>query len=66
MSDANRITAEYLMRPLEQSWQEQEDAADMARELNRMRRPDRTSPLEAVAGFAVVALFFVLIFWGIA
>jgi len=28
--------------------------------------PDRTSPLEAVAGFAVVGLVFVLIFWGIA
>jgi hypothetical protein len=63
--DAERITAEYLMRPLEQSWQEQEDAADMARELNRKRRPDRVSPLEAVAGFAVVALVFVLIFWGL-
>lgn len=28
--------------------------------------PDRTSPLEAVAGFAVLGLVFVLIFWGIA
>jgi hypothetical protein len=65
MNRAKELTAEYLMRPLEQSWQEQEDAADMARELNRMRRPDRVSPLEAVAGFAVVALVFVLIFWGL-
>ena len=28
--------------------------------------PDRVSPLEAVAGFAVVGLVFVLFFWGIA
>jgi len=27
--------------------------------------PDRVSPLEAVAGFAVVGLVFVLIFWGL-
>lgn len=66
MTDADELSAEYLMRRLEQSWKEQEDAADMTRELNRKRRPDRVSPLEAVAGFAVVALVFVLIFWGIA
>jgi hypothetical protein len=27
--------------------------------------PDRVSPLEAVAGFAVLGLVFVLIFWGL-
>jgi hypothetical protein len=62
---AERITAEYLMRRLEQSWQDREGAADMARELNRKRRPDRVSPLEAFAGFAVLGLVFVLIFWGV-
>jgi hypothetical protein len=61
--NVERITAEYLMRRLEQSWQEQEDAADMVRELNRKRCPDRVSPLEAIAGFAVLAL--VAIIWAV-
>jgi hypothetical protein len=59
MSDAERITAEYLMRKIE--------AEPLPRFISRepiTDRPDRVSPLEAVAGFAVVALFFVLIFWG--
>jgi hypothetical protein len=61
MSEAERITAEYLMRKIE--------AEPLPSFLNSppvQDGPDRTSPLEAVAGFAVVALFFVLIFWGIA
>lgn len=59
MSRTDELAAEYLMRPLE----------DPPRFLNSppvQDGPDRVSPLEAVAGFAVVALVFVLIFWGIA
>jgi hypothetical protein len=58
--NAERITAEYLMRKIE--------AEPLPRFLNSPRLedgPDRVSPLEAVAGFAVVALVFVLIFWGL-
>ena len=58
MNRADQIAAEYLMRPLE----------DQSRFLNSppvQDGPDRTSPLEAVAGFAVLGLVFVLIFWGV-
>jgi hypothetical protein len=59
--NAERITAEYLMRKIE--------AEPLPRFLNSppvQDGPDRVSPLEAVAGFAVLGLVFVLIFWGIA
>jgi len=58
--EAERITAEYLMRKIE--------AEPLPSFLNSPRLedgPDRTSPLEAVAGFAVLGLVFVLIFWGL-
>jgi hypothetical protein len=58
--NAERITAEYLMRKIE--------AEPLPCFLNSKRLedgPDRVSPLEAVAGFALVALFCVLIFWGL-
>jgi hypothetical protein len=60
MSRATELTAEYLMRKIE--------AEPLPRFLTSppvQDGPDRTSPLEAVAGFAVVALVFVLIFWGL-
>ena len=57
---AKELAAEYLMRKIE--------AEPLPRFLNSppaQDGPDRTSPLEAVAGFAVVGLVFVLIFWGV-
>ena len=88
--EAERITAEYLMRQVpEEELQELQFRAESVLRQHKASRelhckieaeplptflnskrlednPDRVSPLEAVAGFAVVALFFVLIFWGIA
>jgi hypothetical protein len=58
MSDAERITAEYLMRKIE--------AEPLPRFLNSppvQDGPDRTSPLEAVAGFAVVAIVILIFGW---
>ena len=61
MTDANRISAEYLMRRVETvDWQVHEDAADLA------RPDDYVSPLRFAAGAVVLGLVFVLIFWGIA
>jgi hypothetical protein len=60
----SRLDAERLARLHDGFYAEQ----DQPRFLNSPRLedgPDRTSPLEAVAGFAVVALVFVLIFWGL-
>jgi hypothetical protein len=59
--EAERISAEYLMRKIE--------AEPLPRFLNSPPvedGPDRVSPLEAAVGFAVVGLVAVLIFWGIA
>jgi len=56
--NAERITAEYLMRKIE--------AEPLPTFLNSppvQDGPDRVSPLEAVAGFAVVAL--VAIIWAV-
>ena len=56
--EAERISAEYLMRKI--------DAEPLPRFLTTKRLedgPDRVSPLEAVAGFAVVAL--VAIIWAV-
>ena len=60
----SRLDAERLARLYEGSYADQ----DPPRSLNSplvQDGPDRTSPLEAVAGFAVVGLVFVLIFWGV-
>ena len=63
MTRANELTAEYLMRKME--------AEPFTGPIPRCvvepiaERPDRVSPLEAVAGFAVLGLVFVLIFWGV-
>ena len=53
---ADELAAEYLMRPLE----------NPPRFLNSppvQDGPDRVSPLEAVAGFAVVALVALIFGW---
>jgi hypothetical protein len=61
MSRAKELTAEYLMRKIE--------AEPFTGPIPRCvvepiaERPDRVSPLEAVAGFAVVAL--VAIIWAV-
>jgi hypothetical protein len=58
MSRATELTAEYLMRKIE--------AEPLPRFLNSPRLedgPDRVSPLEAVAGFAVVALVIFIFGW---
>ncbi len=61
MTDANRITAEYLLRRVEPlDWPAHEDAADLA------RPDDYVSPLRFAAGAVVLGLVFVLIFWGAA
>jgi hypothetical protein len=63
MTRANELTAEYLMRKM--------DAEPFTGPIPRCvvepiaERPDRVSPLEAVAGFAVLGLVFVLILWGL-
>lgn len=60
----SRPDAERLARLYEGFYAEQ----DQPRFLNSppvQDGPDRTSPLEAVAGFAVLGLVFVLIFWGL-
>lgn len=60
---ADEVAVEYLMREME--------AEPFTGPIPRCvvepiaERPDRTSPLEAVAGFAVLGLVFVLIFWGL-
>ncbi len=56
MTRADQIAAEHLVRQVRAEKLENQQPAD---------RPDRVSPLEAVAGFAVLALVFVLIFWGL-
>jgi hypothetical protein len=63
MSRADELTAEYLMRKIET----EPFTGPMPRCVVEpiADGPDRVSPLEAVAGFAVVALVFVLIFWGV-
>lgn len=53
MKRAETLTAEYLLRHVP-DWQAHEDAADMARD------PSHTSALEAIAGFAVLALVAVI------
>jgi hypothetical protein len=62
MNRADKLAAEYLIRQVP----EEPFTGPMPRCVVEpiAERPDRTSPLEAVAGFAVVALVFVLIFWG--
>ena len=61
MTRANELTAEYLMRKME--------AEPFTGPIPRCvvepiaERPDRVSPLEAVAGFAVVGL--VILIWAI-
>ncbi len=60
MNRADELAAEYLMRKIE--------AEPLPSFLTSPRLedgPDRVSPLEVVAGFAVVALVFVLVFWGL-
>jgi hypothetical protein len=60
MNRADELAAEYLIRQVPEE--------PLPRFLNSppiQDGPDHTSPLEAVAGFAVVALVFVLIFWGL-
>ncbi len=58
MSDANRISAEYLLRRVETvDWQAYEDAADLA------RPDDYVSPLRFAAGFVVLGL--VAIAWAV-
>ncbi len=71
MNRADQIAAEYLVRELraEKLENQQSLTGPMPRFLNSppvQDGPDRVSPLEAVAGFAVLGLVFVLIFWGIA
>jgi hypothetical protein len=58
--NAKRICAEYLMRKIE--------AEPLPTFLNSppiQDGPEHTTPLETLAGFAVVAFVFVLIFWGL-
>jgi hypothetical protein len=63
MNRADELAAEYLMRKME--------AEPFTGPMPRCvvepiaEGPDRVSPLEAVAGFAVLGLVFVLIFWGL-
>ena len=55
---ANRITAEYLMRPLE----------DPPRFLSSppvVDGPEYVSPLRFIAGWVVVVAIAALIFWGL-
>jgi hypothetical protein len=55
---AKELAAEYLMRKIE--------AEPLPRFLNSppaQDGPDRTSPLEAVAGFAVVAIVIFIFGW---
>jgi hypothetical protein len=70
MNRADQLAAEYLIRKVrvEKLESQKPFTGPMPRCVVEpiADRPDRTSPLEAVAGFAVVALVFVLIFWGIA
>jgi hypothetical protein len=63
MNRADQLAAEYLIRQVP----EEPFTGPMPRCVVEpiADGPDRTSPLEAVAGFAVVALVFVLIFWGL-
>ena len=53
--DADRITAEYLMRNVP-DWQAHEDAADVAREY--------VSPTRFIAGWVVVLALVAILFWG--
>ena len=57
MIEANRITAEYLLRQVPADWQAHEDAADMA-------RGEYVSPIRFIAGWVVVVAIAALIFWG--
>ena len=63
MNRADQLAAEYLIRQVP----EEPFTGPMPRCVVEpiAEGPDRVSPLEAVAGFAVVALVFVLIFWGL-
>lgn len=57
--DANRLTAEYLMRQVPE---------DMPRFVSQPRHedgPEYVSPLRFIAGWVVVLVVFGLIFWGI-
>ena len=60
MSDqANRITAEYLLRKVPTDWQSHKDAADLARPDNHV------TPLRFAAGCAVLGLVAFVCFWGL-
>ena len=54
--DADRITAEYLMRHVP-DWEAREDAADTAREY--------VSPIRFIAGWVVVLALVFILFWGL-
>lgn len=59
MSDqANRITAEYLLRKVPTDWQAHEDDADMA-------RGEYVSPIRFICGWVVVLAVFGLIWIGV-
>lgn len=57
--DANRLTAEYLLRQVPE---------DMPRFVSRPRHedgPEYVSPIRFVAGWVVVLAIAALIFWGL-
>jgi hypothetical protein len=57
--NAERITAEYLMRKIEA-----EPLPTFISSPSIQDGPEHTTPLETIAGFAVVALV-ALLFWGV-
>lgn len=57
--DANRLTAEYLMRQVPE-----EDWPRFVSQPRHEDGPEHTTPLQTIAGFAVLALVG-LLFWGV-
>jgi hypothetical protein len=69
LQPAHEATAERLARLHEGFYAEHDSKESLPSFVSRepiTDGPDRVSPLEAVAGFAVLGLVFVLIFWGFA
>ena len=62
MNRADQLAAEYLIRQVPEEPFTGPMPSCVVEPITD--GPDRTSPLEAVAGFAVLGLVFVLIFWG--